>query len=139
MKGHALPWTWAGGAVSQRLKIALIVAAVAGIASTPVVWLLDSPDTGQLVGASVQATTGIATLVWALLQPSAAAPAPPVPGPRDEARNTGSATATAGGDASSGVEKPAGTASGTALADSTGSASADGVGSSANTGIRYTR
>ncbi len=124
--------------MSQKWKIALIVAAVAGIVSTPVVWLLDSPDTGQLAGASVQAATGIATLLWALLQRSAAAPAPPAPGPSDEARNTGAATATAGGDATSGVERPAGAASGSALADSTGSAGADGTGSSANTGVKYT-
>jgi hypothetical protein len=125
--------------MSQNWKITVIVAAVTGIVSTPLVWLLDSPDTGQLTGASVQAATGIATLVWALLQQSAAAPASPAPGPRDEARNTGAATATAGGDATSGVEKPAGAARGSALADGTGSASADGVGSSANTGVRYTR
>ncbi|MER8046430.1 hypothetical protein [Streptomyces sp. NPDC094032] len=41
-----------------------MVVAVAGIISTPLVWLLNSPDTGQLVGASVQAAAGIAALVW---------------------------------------------------------------------------
>ena len=54
--------------VSQGWKLTVIVAAAAGIVSTPLLWLLDSPDTGQLVGATVQAATGIAALVWALLQ-----------------------------------------------------------------------
>ena len=101
--------------------------------------MLDSPDTGQLIGASVQTATGITTLVWALLQRSAAVRASPAPGPRDEARNTGEATATAGGDATSGVQKPAGTTEGSALADGTGSARAEGSGSHANTRIKYTR
>lgn len=69
--------------MSRGWKITVMVVGVAGVVSTPLVWLLDSPDTGQLVGASVQAATGIAALVWALLQrPPAPAPAPtPVPGP----------------------------------------------------------
>ncbi|MFC5638293.1 hypothetical protein [Streptomyces bullii] len=125
--------------MSQTWKIVSVVAAGVGIASTPVVWLLDSPDTGQLAGASVQAATGIVALLWALLQRPAATPASPEPGPGDEARNTGAATATAGGDATSGVVKPADAASGPARADSTGPAHADGAGSSANTGVRYTR
>jgi hypothetical protein len=54
--------------VSQGWKITVMVAATVGVVSTPLVWLLDSPDTGQLVGASVQAAFGIAALVWGLLQ-----------------------------------------------------------------------
>lgn len=55
--------------------------------STPLIWLLDGPDGGQLVGASVQAAVGIVALVWALFQhPS------PATGPRDSVSRTGKAT-----------------------------------------------
>ncbi|MEW2436828.1 hypothetical protein AB0952_22180 [Streptomyces caniferus] len=112
------------------------MAAVAGIVSTPLVWLLDSPDTGQLVGASVQAATGIAALVWALLQRP---PAPaPVPGPVDVAVGTGKSKGTGGGTAHTGVRRPGGAGTGSAKAERTGDAIADGPGSSAGTGIDYT-
>lgn len=63
--------SWRGGAgMSQGWKITVIVLAVAGVVSTPLVWLLDGPDAGQLTGACVQAAAGIAALVWALFQHS---------------------------------------------------------------------
>jgi hypothetical protein len=58
--------------VSRGWKIAVVVVAVGLTVSTPFSWLLDSPDTGQLVAASVQGATGIAALLWAMLRPPAA-------------------------------------------------------------------
>ncbi|PLW74265.1 hypothetical protein C0036_02830 [Streptomyces sp. DJ] len=117
--------------MARAWKITVIVVAVAGIASTPLVWLLDDPDTGQLVGASVQAATGIAALLWALLQ------RPQAPGPQDTAVDTGAARATGGASASSGVRRPGGTGSGSARAERTGDATAHGPGSHASTGIDH--
>lgn len=63
--------------VSPGWKLTVIVTAAVGVVSTSLIWLLDSPDTGQLVGASVQTATGIAALLLALLQrPPASVPAP---------------------------------------------------------------
>ncbi|OPC76592.1 hypothetical protein B4N89_46860 [Embleya scabrispora] len=98
------------------------------------VWLVDGPDTGQLVGASVQGATGVGALVWALFQK------PPVPAPQpvnEEAVDTGRAEATRGGDAHSGIRGPAGPGGGSARAEHTGDAVADGPGSSAGTGIDH--
>ncbi|MER5972858.1 hypothetical protein ABT112_24520 [Streptomyces sp. NPDC002055] len=121
--------------MSQVWKITVIVAAAAGVVSTPLVWLLDSPDTGQLVGASVQAATGIAALFWALLQRP---PAPvPAPGPADLAVGTGKADGTDGGTAHTGVRRPGGAGTGSAKAEQTGDATAHGSGSRASTGIDY--
>jgi hypothetical protein len=120
--------------VSRGWKITVVVAAVAGIVSTPLFWLLDSPDTGQLVGASVQAATGVVALVWALIQRQSA----PAPGPADVAVDTGTAEATGGGAAHTGVRRPGGTGTGSAKAERTGDATADGPGSSAGTGVDYT-
>ncbi|MGW2721614.1 hypothetical protein [Streptomyces sp. NPDC001492] len=109
-----------------------MVAAVVLTASTPFFWLLDTPDTGQLVAASVQGATGIAALVWALIQPPAA--------PRQAGivvADTGKAKATGGGQASTGVRRPQDAGSGPVRAERTGDATADGSGSSANTGIDY--
>ncbi|MFE6023083.1 hypothetical protein ACFQ6O_42405 [Streptomyces sp. NPDC056441] len=112
----------------------MVVAAV-GVVSTPLLWLLGNPDTGQLVGASVQAATGIAALVWALLQRP---PAPvQVPGPADLAVGTGKADGTDGGTAHTGVRRPGGAGTGSAKAKQTGDATAQGSGSSAGTGIDY--
>ncbi|MGA5559236.1 hypothetical protein [Streptomyces lavendulocolor] len=111
-----------------------MVAAVAGIVSTPLIWLLNGTDTGQLVGASVQAAVAIGAFVWALLQHP---PAGQGQGPVDTAISTGRAEATGGGSAASGVRRPAGAGSGSARAERTGDASADGTGSSASTGIDY--
>lgn len=117
--------------MSQGWKITVILIATTGVLSTPVVWLLDNPDTGQLVGATVQAATGIAALVWALLQQ------PPAPGPTDLAYDTGNADGTEGGTAHTGVRRPSGTGTGAAKAERTGNSTARGPGSSAGTGVDY--
>ncbi|MEU0632268.1 hypothetical protein [Streptomyces sp. NPDC005989] len=123
--------------MSRGWEITVMVVGVAGVVSTPLVWLLDSPDTGQLVGASVQAATGIAALVWALLQRPPAPALTPVPGPADSAVDTGKADGTDGGAAHTGVRRPGGAGTGSAKAERTGDATAQGPGSSAGTGIDY--
>jgi hypothetical protein len=116
--------------MSQGWKITVVVLAAAGVVSTPLIWLLDSPDAGQLAGASIQAAVGIAALVWALFQP---------PGNRmdDTAVRTGRARAGRGGTAVSGIRRPQGRGNGSATAEKTGNAAATGDGSSAVSGIDY--
>lgn len=116
--------------MSQAWKITVIVLAAAGVVSTPLVWLLDSPDAGQLAGASIQAAVGIAALVWALFQR-------PEDRTDDVAVRTGQARASGGGTAVAGIKRPQGRGSGSARAERTGNATADGDGSSAVTGIDY--
>ncbi|CAL9639334.1 hypothetical protein SUDANB120_06295 (plasmid) [Streptomyces sp. enrichment culture] len=109
--------------MSQGWKIAVIVLAVAAVLSTPLLWLLDGPNAGQLAGASVQAAAGIAALVWALFQrPSSA-------GPADRATRTGKADR--GG--VTGIRRPGGRGRGSAVADRTGEAS----GKNSVSGIDY--
>ena len=112
----------------------MIVAALVGIVSTPLFWLLDGPDTGQLVGASIQAATGVCALIWAWLQPTV----PPTVGPQDTAVRTGRAEASDGGRAHTGIHRRSGAATRAAHAQHTGDAIAQGRGSSAGTGIDYT-
>lgn len=118
--------------LSRGGKITVMALAGAAIALTPLYWLLDNPDTGQLVAASIQGATGVLALVWALL----ATPSTSQPG-TDSADNTGKAMATDGGRASTGVRRPRGAEGGSAKATRTGDASADGSGSSASTGVDY--
>lgn len=108
----------------------MTVAAVLVIVSTPVFWLLDGPDTGQLVGASVQAATGVGALVWAWIQPASEA--------RDSAVRTGRAEASGGGRAHTGIRRRGAGGSGAARVERSGDAVARGRGSSAGTGIDYT-
>jgi hypothetical protein len=117
--------------LTQTQKVTVIVLAVAGVVSTPLIWLLDSPGAGQLAGASVQAAVGIAALVWALFQH---------PGNRtdDTATRTGVADANDGGTAVTGIRRPQGRGSGSAKAEDTGNATATGDASSATSGIDYT-
>jgi hypothetical protein len=117
--------------VSRSRKITIMVVAVVLTVSTPFFWLLNSPDTGQLVAASVQGATGIAALVWALMQ----SPATPQPGVA--AVDTGKAKATDGGRASTGVRRPQDAGNGPIRAERTGDATADGPDSSASTGVDY--
>src|ERR1044072_3197898 len=84
--------------MSQAWKITVIVFAAAGVLSTPLIWLLDSPGAGQLVGATVQAAAGIAALVWAVFQRGSAV------GPTDRATRTGKASH--GG--TTGIRRPGG-------------------------------
>ncbi|SOD62121.1 hypothetical protein SAMN06297387_104291 [Streptomyces zhaozhouensis] len=117
--------------MSRSRKITVVVVAIVLTVSTPFFWLLDNPDTGQLVAASVQGATGIAALIWALLQSSANSQAGVA------VVDTGKAKATGGGRASTGVRRPQETGSGPARAERTGDATADGPDSSASTGIDY--
>ncbi|MCX4393169.1 hypothetical protein OOK39_30430 [Streptomyces sp. NBC_00264] len=91
------------------------------------VWLLNGPGRGELVGASLQAGTGVAALVWAWLQP----------GRGDSATDTGQAKASGGGSAHTGIRRPGGAGTGMVRVDRTGDAKADGAGSSAGTGVDY--
>ncbi|MEU6891951.1 hypothetical protein ABZ934_09125 [Streptomyces sp. NPDC046557] len=104
--------------MTQGWKITIIVLAVGGIVSTPLLWLLDSPDSGQLAGASVQAAVGVAALVWALFQQ-------PVSRTDDVALRTGMPRASGGSTAVTGVRRPQGRGSGSAKAEDTGDAIAD--------------
>ncbi|ESU51970.1 hypothetical protein K7395_32260 [Streptomyces filamentosus] len=110
-------------------RIVLIVVGVACIAATPLVWLLNGPGTGELVGASLQAGTGVAALVWVWSQPRQG----------DSATDTGQAKASRGGSAHTGIRRPGGVGAGSARVDRTGAATADGVGSSAGTGIDHSK
>jgi hypothetical protein len=116
--------------MTQVWKITVIVLAAVGIASTPLVWLLESPDAGQLAGASIQAGVGIAALVWALFQH-------PENRTEDTAVRTGVARASGGGQATTGVRRPQGRGSGSARAQDTGNATATGGDSNATSGIDY--
>jgi hypothetical protein len=115
------------------LKVTVLVIAILGIVSTPLIWLLDGPGAGQIVAASVQGATGVAAVVWALLQEP-----PPSPAARDVASDTGNARVTSGGTANTGVRRPGGGAGGgPARVERTGDATAQGPDSSANTGIDH--
>ncbi|MFF6785722.1 hypothetical protein [Streptomyces sp. NPDC012510] len=116
--------------MSRGWKTAVMVVSAAGIVSTPLFWLLNGPDTGQLVGASVQAAVSIAALVYAVL-------AVPGPGPRDRAARTGRAVARDGGHTVTGIKRPKGRGSGSATVTDTGPATATGKGSKGVTGIDY--
>ncbi|WP_328749661.1 hypothetical protein OHT57_29965 [Streptomyces sp. NBC_00285] len=113
-------------------KITVIVLAVAGIVTTPVVWLLNGPDGGQFAGASIQAATGVAALVWAVRRPAA------VSGPRDEVIGSGDAEASGGGEAHAGIRRPGGRGRGWARVKRSGKATARGPGAKSGTGIDYT-
>lgn len=110
--------------MGQGWRITIIVVAAAGIVSTPLIWLLNGPDAGELVGASIQVAVGIAALVWALLQ------RPPSAGPRDRATRTGRASR--GG--VTGIKRPGGRGRGSATAKDTGEAE----GKNSVSGIDYT-
>ncbi|WSW18976.1 hypothetical protein OG277_41745 [Streptomyces phaeochromogenes] len=112
-------------------KAGVFVLAIAGIVSTPLVWLLNGPGPGALVGASVQGTVGIAALVWALWQGAAGA------GPHDEVIRGGEAISRQGGTAVSGIRRPRGRGHGDATVRASGKATAVGEGASAVTGVDY--
>ncbi|MFJ7332211.1 hypothetical protein ACIQUU_02995 [Streptomyces sp. NPDC101116] len=116
--------------MTQGWKITVIVLAAIGVVSTPVIWLLHSPNAGELTGASIQATIGIGGFVWALLQS-------PANRLDDTAIRSGQARARRGGRAVTGIRRPQGQGNGSAKAATTGNATADGDGSSAVSGIDY--
>ncbi|MGI5365149.1 hypothetical protein [Streptomyces iakyrus] len=110
-------------------KITIIVVAVLAIISTPLIWLLGSTDAGQLGGASVQAATGVAALLWAVLSGPQAAPV------RDVARRTGPAVARGGGRSISGIfKRRVGRKSAPVTVVDSGSSTAHGQGSIAVSG-----
>lgn len=113
--------------MTQTRKIVLIVVGVACLAATPLVWWLNGPGAGELVGASLQVATGVVALAWAWLQPRQG----------DSATDTGQAKASGGGAAHTGIRRPGGAGTGAVHVGLTGDATADGVGSSAGTGIDY--
>lgn len=115
--------------MSRGRRVTVTVAAVAVIASTPAFWLLDGPNAGQMVGASVQGATGVGALLWAWIQPAARA--------RDTVTRTGRAEAYGGGEAHTGIRRRHG-GSGEGSVEQSGDASARGQGSRAGTGIDYT-
>ncbi|MFJ4776232.1 hypothetical protein [Streptomyces sp. NPDC088762] len=127
--------------MSRTWKAAAIVLALAGMGSTPLVWVLDGSDAGQLTGASIQAAVGVAALIWALLQPSAHGTGRTgrVSGTEDTALRTGSADASGGASAVSGIRRRPGQGdSGSAKAEDTGNTTATGDNSRAVSGIDYT-
>lgn len=116
--------------MSRGWKIAVILVSVAGIVSTPLFWLLNGPNTGQLVGASVQGAVSIAALVYAVL-------AVPGQGPTDRVARTGRVIARDGGQAVTGIRRPKGRGSGSSTATDTGPSTAIGKGSKGVSGIDY--
>ncbi|MFF5256551.1 hypothetical protein ACFY4K_31510 [Streptomyces leeuwenhoekii] len=115
----------------QGWKITVVVLAAAAVVSTPLVWLLNGPDAGQLAGASVQAAVGVAALLWALFQS-------PDRRTDDTAVRTGQVRAGGGGTGVSGIRRPGGEGSGSARAERTGPVTAHGDGSRGVSGIDYT-
>lgn len=111
-------------------KIVIMAVGAVGVVSTPLFWQMSGPNTGQLIGASIQAGTGVLTLIapWVIPWKS---------GTVDTATNTGRARSAGGGAASTGVRRPGGTGSGSASASDTGDATAHGSGSSASTGVDH--
>ena len=109
--------------MTQRWKITVIVLAVVGIVSTPLIWLLNGPSAGTLTAASIQGAVGIAALVWGLFQH------PSPGGPTDRASRTGKAT----GGGVTGIRRPGGRGRGEATAERTGEAS----GKNSVSGIDY--
>lgn len=111
-------------------RTALVAAGAVATASTPVVWLWGDPDTGQMVGASVQAGIGIATLLVPVLWGRDRT------GGQAEAVGTGKAVASGGGSANSGVRLGGDTEGMSARAERTGDATAEG-GGTANSGVTH--
>ncbi|MGK5533272.1 hypothetical protein [Streptomyces sp. URMC 129] len=122
------------GDMTPARRVAIGTTALAAIATTPLFWLLDGPDSAQVAAACLQAATGVAALAYALFhRPSPAAPPPaPAPAAAIEVIGTGNAVATAGGTAVTGLTGPVG--SGGARVENTGDAEAHGPGSNATTG-----
>ncbi|MFD7833965.1 hypothetical protein [Streptomyces sp. NPDC059761] len=126
--------------MSRTRKVAVIVVAMAAAGSTPLIWVLDGSDAGQLTGASIQAAVGIAALIWALLQPSSDRTGRSGRSGRtdDTAVRTGTADASGGASAVSGIRRPLGQGGGSAKAEDTGNVVGTGDGSRAVSGIDYT-
>lgn len=116
--------------MSSAWKITVVIVATVAIVSTPAVWLLGSAETGQLVGASIQAAVGIAALIWMLIQPTNNRM-------RDSAVRTGRAAANGGATAVSGIRHGQSPDCSGAKVERTGNATATGEGSGAVSGIDF--
>jgi hypothetical protein len=118
--------------MSRGLKIILITLSVTGGASIPLVWLLDGPNAGQLVGATLQFAVAVAAFCWAVWPD-----APRSVRARYAAVRTGAARAEDGGVANSGVRIRGrwGRNVASARAEATGTAMAGGRNSNANSGV----
>ncbi|WP_251095925.1 hypothetical protein [Streptomyces sp. Caat 7-52] len=116
--------------MSLARKIIMSALAVALVASTPLLWLLDGPGTGQLVGASVQVALAVVALAWTWIRPSGTAA-------HDRAVGTGRARARDAGMSITGIRRRHGRGGGSATAENTGDATSHGPGSASVTGIDY--
>ncbi|MFE4173171.1 hypothetical protein ACFRR7_14125 [Streptomyces sp. NPDC056909] len=105
------------------------VVALGAIVATPLVWLND-PGTGEFVGASLQAGTGVAALAWAVITGVAG-------GDRGaEVVGSGTARAIGGARARTGIRlRGHGRGRGPLRVENSGNAVAEGSGSEADTGI----
>ncbi|WP_262705905.1 MULTISPECIES: hypothetical protein [Streptomyces] len=119
--------------MAHNWKVTLIAVGAVLAASTPFVWWMNGPDTGQMVGGSIQGATGVASLIWARVASSTRTG--PAADADDVAADTGAARATGGGHASTGVRGPREAGGRRLRAERTGDATADGPGSQANTGV----
>jgi len=115
-------WIWAG-----RITAVVILAALAGYLA----WA--GLDTAGKVASSISVVIALAALLAPYLLPVPQPGGPSMPD-RDSVEGTGAATATAGGQANTGLQTTRGT--GPAQVSRSGDARADGPGSVASTGIQ---
>ena len=115
-------WIWAG-----RITAVVILAGLAGYLA----WA--GLDTASKVASSISVVIALAALLAPYLLPVPQPAGPPRPDP-DSVEDSGAATATAGGQANTGLQTTGG--SGPAQVSRSGDARADGPGSVANTGIQ---
>ena len=115
-------WIWAG-----RIIAVVILTGLAGYLA----WA--GLDTAGKVASSISVVIALAALLATYLLPVPQQAGPPVPD-RDSVEDSGAATATAGGQANTGLQTARGTKP--AQVSQSGDAGADGPGSVANTGIQ---
>jgi hypothetical protein len=117
-------WVWAGRIIAVLVLAGLVTyMAVAGL------------TTANLVGGALGGVAALAALLAPyLLSPSSASQGGPTGSESDLVENSGTATATGGGKANTGLQDTAGARS--AQVYRSGDARADGPGSVANTGIQ---
>jgi hypothetical protein len=116
-------WIWAG-----RITAVVILAGLTGYLA----WA--GLDTAGKVASSISVVIALAALLTPYLLPVPQPGGPPMPN-RDYVEDTGAATATAGGQANTGLQTTRRT--GPAQVSRSGDARADGRGSIASTGIQH--
>ena len=115
-------------------KVVLVGGAVVLAVGSPLAFALGPAGVGDAVSASIIAATAVAALTVPLWPSRSGSPEPGGEAAADVvAKKTGTAMASGGGDANSGVRGRRGTR-GTLRAEDTGKAVADGPGSRANSG-----